>query len=80
MKDYSSLLNSQNKLFARKLFDQKSTDEQINVVKKNVKNTEDILSVLTHHDAITGTEFQFVSQDYAYKLATAFDESKKTYK
>ena len=80
VKDYSSLLHSQFKLFARKLLDQKSTDEQISKVKEQDYDTEDILTVLTHHDAITGTEFQFVAQDYAYRMAGAFDSSKKTYK
>jgi hypothetical protein len=41
---------------------------------------EDILTVLTHHDAISGTEFQYVANDYAKKLATAFDKAKETYK
>jgi len=57
VKDYSSLYHSQQKLFARKLIDQKATDQEIaDVIKKQYDN-EDILTVLTHHDAVTGTEF-----------------------
>lgn len=33
-----------------------------------------------HHDAITGTSVQYVANDYAWNLATAFDKSKKVYK
>ena len=46
---------------------------------KQSYDTEDIFAVMTHHDAITGTEFQFVAQDYAYRLATSFDKSKVSY-
>ena len=41
---------------------------------------EDVLTILTHHDAISGTEFQYVAQDYAFRLAKSFDESKQQYK
>ena len=80
MKDYSSLFHSQQKLYARGLIDQKATSEQIAKIKQQAYNMEDILTVLTHHDAITGTSFQYVAQDYALRLSAAFEESKATYK
>ena len=62
------------------MLDQKVSDQEINDILKKAYDSEDILTVLTHHDAITGTEFQYVAQDYALGLATAFDKSKKAYK
>jgi hypothetical protein len=74
-KDYSSLFNSQNKLFASKVIDQSVTDDEVSQILGQVSNTEDILSVLMHHDAITGTSVQYVANDYSWGLSTAFHQS-----
>ena len=42
--------------------------------------TEDQLAVLQHHDAIAGTEAQYVELDYSTNLARAFAGSEGTYK
>ena len=42
-------------------------------------NAEDILGQLQHHDAITGTESQYVTFDYEFRLGQSFKSSKEMY-
>ena len=43
-------------------------------------NLMDPIGVAQHHDAITGTAKQYVSNDYSYRLQKGLDESRETYK
>ena len=38
------------------------------------------MSILQHHDAITGSDAQFVADDYAFTLQSAMESSNKQYK
>jgi len=40
----------------------------------------DAMSILQHHDAITGSDAQFVADDYAFTLQSAMESSNKQYK
>ena len=40
----------------------------------------DAMGVFQHHDAITGTDAQFVADDYIFSLASVIDFSNKQYK
>ena len=39
----------------------------------------DAMGLLQHHDAITGTDAQYVAYDYNYRLQTAMDQSNALY-
>lgn len=80
VKDYSSLFHSQSRLFALKMLEQKATDDEIKEALNQTYNSEDIMTIMTHHDAITGTASEYVVHDYAWQLANAFDQSKALYK
>jgi hypothetical protein len=52
---------------------------EIAEVVARMDESEDILSVVQHHDGITGTSAEFVVMDYSTSLARAFDKSSKAY-
>lgn len=65
VKDYSSLLHAQSKMFARRMIDQKSTDKEIKEVLQVQDDAIDSLALSQHHDGISGTEVQYVANDYS---------------
>lgn len=68
IRDASSLLYAQNKIFARKVIDQDATDSEIKEVMSASSYLFDQVSVVQHHDAISGTAAQYVTIDYQYRL------------
>jgi len=40
----------------------------------------DSMGVFQHHDAITGSDAQFVAEDYVFKLQKSMDINNKVYK
>ncbi len=55
MRDASHTLHSSNKLFALASIDQKTTDVQIEQMLEAKAVMMDVVGVVQHHDAITGT-------------------------
>ena len=53
---------------ARKKIDQSSKDDEIKEYLKSNDIFLDQLSILQHHDAVTGTASQYVTIDYKYRL------------
>jgi len=68
IRDASSLLYAQNKMFARKVIDQDATSAEIKEVMSASSYLFDQVSVVQHHDAISGTAAQYVTLDYEYRL------------
>lgn len=76
IKSYSKLYHAQSRIFARRMINLNSTDEDIqNALKVNYKAL-DKLAVAQHHDGITGTSTQYVASFYAHGLSESFSESK----
>lgn len=48
-------------------------------IQENVDGMADILSVVNHHDAITGTEVEYVQEDYKYMMLKQARQGRKVY-
>lgn len=79
VKDASAAFGSHSHIFARKVLDQNATEERINEIMDANFQLLDALGISQHHDVITGTEKQYVANDYSYRLQKGVDESKKIY-
>jgi hypothetical protein len=80
VKTASAQYYAQSKIVARKMIDQSATDDEIKDYLKSNDIFLDQLSIVQHHDAITGTATQYVTLDYQYRLQRAQDISDITYK
>ena len=71
VKTASAQYLAQSKIVARKMLDSEAKDEDIKEYLKSNDILLDQLSILQHHDAVTGTAKQFVTFDYQYRLQKA---------
>jgi alpha-mannosidase len=68
VKDASAFFNSEQNVFARLLIDQETPEKDIKKIEDLSFSFNDALAVSQHHDAITGTEAQYVAMDYQWRL------------
>ena len=61
MREFSSLTYLSNTLFA---FDRFMNNKNVTLEENDGEAMEDELSLLMHHDTITGTSYQYVNDDY----------------
>lgn len=80
VKDYSNLYHAQASLFARKVIDKTLNNMEIQSVLDHMRQAEDWLSILQHHDGVTGTAAAYVDMDYKTNLVRSFKTSEADYR
>ena len=73
-------LHASNKVFSNKVIDQTTDDSEIQDIMNAKDAMFDAMGIYQHHDAITGTAKQAVSNNYAKRVGTAMDTSNTQYK
>jgi hypothetical protein len=66
VKDYSMLFHAANNFFSKEMIKHSTTEKQIKEIQTTLNDMADTLGVVNHHDAITGTEAEYVLEDYKY--------------
>jgi len=61
-------MHATNWLYSLKALDVNSTDKQIHDIISARFHMMDTMGLLQHHDAITGTAKQYVSDDYTHRM------------
>lgn len=79
VRDTSSALSAMSKLYASKVINQNTTDEEVDQMVRAKQEIMQQLGVSLHHDAITGTARDYVTKDYSVRLAKAIKEGEKMY-
>lgn len=67
-------------MYARKVISKSATPKEIQDIQKAHIRLLDSLGVVQHHDAVSGTSKQYVSDDYSYRLQESIDKSLPVYK
>ena len=75
VRDASAAWGAHSKLLARKAIDLGTKDNEIDSILKAHHSLLDGLGVSQHHDAITGTAKQYVTNDYSVRLWKGVDKS-----
>lgn len=72
-------LHATTNLYAEKMFDQNLKDEQLSEILGAKKIMLDELGINQHHDAVSGTEKQAVSNDYDMRIFKAMKQNNAAY-
>jgi len=75
VKDLSAVAHATNRLFSERVLNEDTTAKEVDEMMKTRSQIEDILSIMLHHDAITGTESQHASDDYRAHALKSIDTS-----
>lgn len=78
-KDAAATLKAHNSMYAQRVLDKASTDEEINQALSASKNVTDAISLVISNNGITGTHSEHVRMDFAYKIQRAVDQSHAVY-
>lgn len=79
VKHASQLYHAQARAFARRMLMAGTTEAEAKAVVQTLRAAEDQLSILQHHDAITGTHAAAVGIDYLYNLNKALKPARNAY-
>lgn len=64
IKDASALFQASSKVYGLAMIDKATTQDQIKDYKNASTSFLDLVSIMQHHDAVTGTASQYVTFDY----------------
>jgi hypothetical protein len=78
-RDGSHTLHSSNKLFALEGIDQGIDEKDVAEMQRVTEVMKDVVGIVQHHDAITGTAKQHVSNDYKERVYKGTQEVNKVY-
>jgi hypothetical protein len=79
MRDASHTLHSSNKLFALAAIDQTTTAQEIADMDAAKFAMLDVVGIVQHHDAITGTAKQHVANNYAQRISQGMGVANPVY-
>lgn len=78
-RDGSHTLHAANKIFAMEGLNQRTTDAEIEEFTRASKNLWDAVGTVQHHDGITGTAKQHVSDDYKTRIFKNIEATNQVY-
>ena len=79
IKQASGVFNAASGALAKMFLKPDVSEFELVAAEAALGSTEDWLSVLQHHDAITGTHMTYVSLDYLSELTKKLEPSRKSY-
>jgi lysosomal alpha-mannosidase len=80
VKQGSANLHAANLIFAQQVLNPATPDEEVTQILAASQRMLDAMGLFQHHDAVTGTDAEFVAKDYQRRLWTAQAQSDKLYK
>jgi len=75
----SSNLLAANQFFALKVLDSSLSDDELTAIMDIEQSMLDMMGVMQHHDAITGTARQKVADNYQQNMSKAYNSTNQLY-
>ena len=79
VRDGQALLHASSSLYAQKVLNRDTSDEDIKKMMKSREAMLDAMGVYQHHDAVSGTATQRTAEDYNDRLRISTEETNKVF-